>query len=557
MTEREIRLNARDLSGLVTGDAIPSAARRARVSTWDRTGGNNDSSFVPPGATQNVAQAEGAGRITHLWATALAPDLLWGRSLVLRAYWDGEETPSVEVPFGDFFGAGNCVAGEFASELLSVAPRDARSYHAWFEMPFADGFRLEVENQSDLPLLALYLHIDHESWPEQPRAERFHAWWNRTPARREEDSPGVYGPQPHASRDGNHVFADIRGAGHYLGAFLYVHSTDGGWYGEGDEMIFIDDDRWPPAIHGTGTEDWAGTAWSPAEPFSHPWYGQPVTDRPDWSGFSHLYRFHVADPIRFDRSLHASIERGHANDRDDDWSSVAYWYQRDRTVPVPRLPPPDARVPPWPSRAREAADSVHQTFARELADPSALGDGDATRLGAAASYLAHLAHARDWDRIVSVCDWLSGRPTRSRAAPKRPALPPIMQRVADAGADAASSILEDEDPDAVADAIVGAWVAGFDADAAEGMSVVIGFRITVGDREVARELVVDQGRCAARTASGGHRRLELSGDAETLAALTLGRIDPWEAFIRGALGIAGDTSFAFRFGVFGVKPPAL
>lgn len=530
----------------------PGVARR-RASTWDRTGGNDDSLFVPAGHTVTIAEDTGPGRVTHLWTTLLTPDLYWGRRLVLRAYWDGEQSPSVEVPFGDFFGAGNCIAAPFSSAVLEAAPRDARSLHCWFPMPFADGFRITVTNESDLPVFALYTYVDYERWPEaDPDAGRFHAWWNRTPRAPITGPPGTYEPALHASADGNYEFVSVRGRGHYVGAMLSIASADGGWYGEGDDMIFVDSEEWPPALHGTGTEDYFGTAWGPAEPFSSPSFGQPVSQREDWAGFSTVYRFHLHDPITFERSLRATIERGHANDRSDDYSSVAYWYQVGRTEPLPPLAPVADRLPPWPARWAGSAERVHTLFKDALARAEVFADPvRRARFLLAASFISGLAARADWDRIDAACAWLSGEEPPLPSAPVPPQRAASLESVRDLGDEQARATLESAETDAVLEEIFRTWAGAVRPDDAGDSELVYGFRIRASGVEHAWQLALGGGRCVARRARASHERITLSMDLLTLARVTLDQLDPWEAALRGRLEVAGDSSLAFRLPIFG------
>lgn len=508
--------------------------QRRRASTWDRTGGNNDSVFIPPGGRATIAEDTGPGQVTHLWFTVLSPDLWWGRALVLRAWWDGEGSPSVEVPLGDFLGAGNCIATEFSSACLEIAPRSGGSLHSWFPMPFSDGFRLEIENQSGLPVLGLYAYVDHEIWPEpDPELGRFHAWWNRRRGPRIE-GPGTYAPGINLTGNDNYVFLDARGRGNFVGVSLYVHSDDGGWYGEGDDMIFIDSDAWPPTLHGTGTEDYFGTAWGPAEPFSFPRFGQPLAERADWAGFSSLYRFHIDDPIPFERSLRATIEQGHANDRADDYSSVAYWYQADREEPLPALQDVAFRRPPWPEASARRADAVREVFSAAFADPEVLGNPAETgRYAAAAGHIARLAFHRDWAAIDDACRWLA----RDRARPSPPPAPEMT----------------------LADAFA-TWVAGFDRETAGNARLTVGFRIEMPDGVSAWELRIADGTCSAVPEESERRRAVLVTDLAGFTRLTLGEADLWEEVLSGRLAVEGDTSVVFRlvalFPMIGRIPPS-
>jgi len=154
----------------------------------------------------------------------------------------------------------------------------------------------------------------------------------------------------------------VQGRGHYVGCCLHVDTDETGWWGEGDDMFFIDGEPWPPRLHGTGTEDYFCGAWNYNQlsvPYSTPYYGYHFKGNADYTGKHSQYRFHIEDPVYFERSLRLAIEHGHANDRQGDWTSTAYWYQVGRTAPLPDLGPFEARVPyafggleRWPGKAR-------------------------------------------------------------------------------------------------------------------------------------------------------------------------------------------------------------
>jgi hypothetical protein len=113
-------------------------------------------------------------------------------------------------------------------------------------------------------------------------------------------------------------------------------------------MIFIDGEPWPPALHGTGTEDYFGTAFCPKQEFSAPYHGLTVYSGDEawpWGGKNSMYRFHVEDPIRFEREIRVTIEAGHDNELANDYSSTAYWYQMGSGDPLPPLPPVAERIP--------------------------------------------------------------------------------------------------------------------------------------------------------------------------------------------------------------------
>ena len=321
---------------------IRPEAKSRRVSSYDRTGGNGDNvSGVPDGARVNLMDVTGPGIINHIWIT-LAPgaEKLDRNDVILRMYWDGNKFPSVEAPIGPFFGNGWGEAYDFVSAPLAVTPGWGKSYVSYFAMPFARGARIEIENQSGRKIDALYFNIDYEELPAlPPDLGRFHAWYNHqvTPAAPGgENEWGLLGP-PGNNPDGqgNYVFADITGRGQFVGVNYYVNCPSTMWYGEGDEMVFIDGEA-RPSLNGTGTEDYFNTSWSPKELFHHPAFGYArVNQGTGWLGRTHVYRFHLADPVRFLKSCRFTIEHGHNNNLTLDLASVAYWYQ-DSAAPLPR-----------------------------------------------------------------------------------------------------------------------------------------------------------------------------------------------------------------------------
>lgn len=321
---------------------IRSNVKSKRVGSYDRTGGNGDNvSQVADGAKVNIMDVKGAGVITHIWIT-LAPgaEELNRNDVLIRMFWDGKDYPSVEAPIGAFFGNGWGEAYNFVSAPLAVTPGWGKSYVSYFAMPFANGARIEVENQSGRLINALYFNIDYEEVPALPAGlGRFHAWYNHEITEALPDGEnewgllGKGGKNPDGKR--NYVFADIRGKGHLVGVNYYVNCPSTMWYGEGDEMVFIDGDA-KPTLNGTGTEDYFNTSWSPKELFQHPYFGYArVNNETGWLGRTHVYRFHLADPIYFDQSCRYTIEHGDNDNLTLDLASVAYWYQ-DTASPLSR-----------------------------------------------------------------------------------------------------------------------------------------------------------------------------------------------------------------------------
>lgn len=321
-------------------------AKTMRVSSFDKTGGNKDYWIIGSRERVNIAEIKGAGIIRHVWFTVSSLNKFCLRDAVLRMYWDGEQDPSVETPLGDFFGVGHGVANHFVSLPLSMVRGPGRGVNAgmnsYFPMPFSNGARIEVENEKDDEII-LYFHVDYEQLDEIPEDYgRFHCWWNReNPCTPVEHG----GEELNTTGDDNYLILYAEGTGHYVGCVLSVDNFNAfnqkyTWFGEGDDMIFVDGEKWPPSIHGTGTEDYFLAAWGfPCGEYSGPYHGVSLAgDTLEWSGKWSVYRFHIEDPVRFTRSIKVTIEHGHANDQGNDYSSVAYWYQAE----------PHRKFPPFP-----------------------------------------------------------------------------------------------------------------------------------------------------------------------------------------------------------------
>jgi len=246
-------------------------------------------------------------------------------------------------------------------------------------MPFARGARITLEQRGARPLggmfPALWYHIEYEAYDEPlpDDALRFHAQW------RQERPTTAVGPRPNVQlHDGinldggeNYVALEATGRGQMIGLMLEINNVAGGWYGEGDDMVFIDGEGWPPSIHGTGTEEVFGGGACPSREYAGPYSGFHLIESPDYAGLTGAYRWYVHDPIRFTRSLRWTIEHGHANNFANEYASVAYWYQAEPHAPFPVLPDRGALRPALPAiydEARAAFGAAFVDAARRLPD---------------------------------------------------------------------------------------------------------------------------------------------------------------------------------------------
>jgi len=312
-----------------------------RSSSWDTTGGNADFRLVDPGASLTLLEAKGPGVITHIWFTINSDDRMHLKNLVLRAWWDGESSPSIEAPIGDFFGLNLGEYFNYQSALLAVAPQKA--LNCYFQMPFDSAAKITLTNEGKVRTNNLYFAIDYTTVPAlPPNLGRFHAQYRQAaPCKKSADTTGK-----NLNGTDNYVFFEATGRGHFIGVTQGVLQNADGWFGEGDDMIFIDGES-QPVINGTGTEDYYNGAWDfYGNAFANLRQGAPFIIDPERTGGRYcLYRWHTESFITFEKSIKVTIEHGHANDRADNFYSVGYWYQTEPHAEFPQLPPTETRVP--------------------------------------------------------------------------------------------------------------------------------------------------------------------------------------------------------------------
>jgi hypothetical protein len=311
-----------------------------RASSYDRTGGNVDYRTLNPGETLTLMDEAGPGVISHVWITIASPEAHHLKKLVLRMYWDGETSPSVETPVGDFFGLG--LGDYFLYQSTPLAVGSDKALNSFFPMPFQKQARITVTNEGREKVSAFYFNIDYRALSKPLPADTlyFHAQYRQaTPCK------AIKGNGLNVEGEDNYVWMEATGRGHFVGVTMSVMENADGWWGEGDDMFFVDREK-TPSINGTGSEDYFLGAWGfTAGPFSYALFGAPVKGLELAGERSSVYRFHVDSPITFTKSLRATIEHGHANDRADDYYSVAYWYQTEPHAAFPPLPPVEERLP--------------------------------------------------------------------------------------------------------------------------------------------------------------------------------------------------------------------
>jgi Protein of unknown function (DUF2961) len=342
--------------------------KTVRISSYDRAGGNEDFIKIEPGETKTIAEISGTGIIRRFYVAPYAGDRMRSRKVIVRMYWDGEKEPCVEVPLGDFFGSGLGTLRHFHSAAVDVNPGfdgfDFDGMVSYLPMPFAKGARITVENDSDMKDYILYYHVEYEQYPYgklPPNSGRFHAQWHhvvRTPVKPGLKKNTQEGGGSNLTGTDNYVALDAVGRGTYVGLFLTVDNLPGGWYGEGDDMIFIDGAKWPPSYSGTGHEEIFNAGACPDKEFAGLYTGFYLIEdlHSPWRGKNQMYHFYVNEPVIFQKDIRVTIEHGHNNNFENSYTSTAFWYQSEPHKAFPPLLAAKDRLPLWPEGVQEALD---------------------------------------------------------------------------------------------------------------------------------------------------------------------------------------------------------
>lgn len=320
---------------------------------------------IQPGESLTLAEVRGrSGTVRRIWATIndRSPEML--RGLRIDMYWDGADKPAVSAPFGDFFGTGLGRMAAFQS--AAFASPEGRSFNCYLPMPFRKGMKIVVTNESGKLLNAIFYDVDY-TLGDRHGAEvlYFHAHWRR-------ESPTTI------QRDFE-ILPRIAGKGRYIGSNIGViasrHLYASSWWGEGEVKVYLDGDTELPTLSGTGTEDYIGTGWGQGQ-YAHLYQGCHVAD---CAGMRYgFYRYHIPDPVYFHKDIRVTIQQigymgedamgtiykagqppvyqagpgqvrkempeGGLFERQDDWSSCAYFYLDQPVNPLPALAPVSERV---------------------------------------------------------------------------------------------------------------------------------------------------------------------------------------------------------------------
>lgn len=319
---------------------------------------------IAAGESLTLADVKGSsGTVRRIWATIRnrSPRML--RGLRIRMYWDGAAKPAVDAPFGDFFGTGLGRMTAFESALFSSP--EGRSFNCYIPMPFRAGMKIVVTNESGVDLKSIYYDVDYTLGDKHgPEALYFHAHWRRE--------------NPTTLQKDFELLPRVAGKGRFLGVNIGVAADQKlyakSWWGEGEVKIYLDGDTDLPTLSGTGTEDYIGTGWGQGQ-YAHRYQGCHVADREKMEYC--FYRYHVPDPVYFRKEIRVVIQQigylslesagavlaskrplyragaglepkdplaGGLFERQDDWSSCAYFYLSSPENGLPELAPVEARV---------------------------------------------------------------------------------------------------------------------------------------------------------------------------------------------------------------------
>ena len=301
---------------------------------------NDDSKRLNGGNTLTLLDADGPGMVTHFWITIADSEYGWPRLLRLRVYYDGAKSPSVDVPLGDFFAVGHGREKDVNS-LMVRNTSQGRAKNSYWQMPYLKHVTMTLSNEGARPAALTYWQVDYRKYRSLPKdILYFHALYRQ-------ELPAIAGR--------NYTLLDTKGRGKYVGTLLNVITNEDAWFGEGDDWFYVDGEK-EASLAGTGTEDFFSDAWG-LQDQQGLYTGTTASGGFSMGDRASAYRWQIADPIPFEKSLHAEIEHeGWTNkpdgsvhssfeERPDDFSSVAFWYQTPFRTDLPDLPVGRARLP--------------------------------------------------------------------------------------------------------------------------------------------------------------------------------------------------------------------
>ncbi|HMD84188.1 MAG TPA: glycoside hydrolase family 172 protein [Terriglobia bacterium] len=354
--------------GVETRWASPENPGGEKGKAAQTNAGRKGKPAIPLKAGEQVVLAEvrgASGTVRRIWATISDRSPAMLRGLKIEMFWDGSTKPAVSAPFGDFFGQGSGHMSAFESALF--ASPEARSFNCYVPMPFRSGMKIVLSNESGKDLQLLFYDVDYTLGDDHgPEDLYFHAYFRRE--------------NPTSLQRDFEILPQVHGKGRFLGTSLCVLADTqkyvDKWWGEGEVKVYLDGDSGWPTLAGTGTEDYIGTGWGIQRAYADLYQGSPSVD----SGKMQFcfYRFHIPDPIYFRADARVTIQQIGFNpehpasdplnhtgapiykagpglverkkgefgtfERQDDWSSVAYFYLDKPDDDLPPIDTPEQRM---------------------------------------------------------------------------------------------------------------------------------------------------------------------------------------------------------------------
>jgi len=309
---------------------------------------------IKPGEEVVLCDIKQSGTIRHIWMTGDWMDHNWMkdkgrtkllRSTVIRAWWDGQEHPSIECPLGDLMGVAHTKIKSYESAVHSVGENAA--FNFWLPMPFNKSAKITITNESEIPF-TLFYQIDYTINDEHSEdVGRMHVCFRRQ--------------NPTIMKEDFEILPTRNGKGRFIGALIGIRTLHPGWWGEGEVKIYMDGDDEYPTICGTGSEDYVGLSYG-IQNTTFMYHGcnllykadtvMQVTELPsgktvDFSPqYISMYRWHLPDPIYWEKDARITIQQIGCclYDRDDDWSSATFWYEPIPSDPLPEMPSVNERT---------------------------------------------------------------------------------------------------------------------------------------------------------------------------------------------------------------------
>ncbi|MFQ5928632.1 MAG: glycoside hydrolase family 172 protein [Acidobacteriota bacterium] len=291
---------------------------------------------IQPGEMVTLCDIDGPGTIRHIWMTTRRNPVNL-RSLVIRAYWDGQEHPSIECPVGDFMGFAHGRVEAYHSAAHSVG--EHAGMNIWLPMPFTTNARITFTNEGE-NTIPLYYQIDYTVGNRHKNdVGRLHTLFRRE--------------NPTTLKEDFTILPQRRGKGRYIGAILGIRYEDSRWWGEGEIKIYMDGDNDFPTICGTGSEDYVCLSYGMQQtPFL--FNGCSLNDTQNQ--YVSMYRWHLPDPIYWKDECRITIQQigwsrekaretgSGLYERQDDWSTATFWYEPVPSEPLSDMPDVAARI---------------------------------------------------------------------------------------------------------------------------------------------------------------------------------------------------------------------